>query len=53
MKQRDLVRELYQACFDHNVQKIQELRKEEFRKIFKRRAEGKAVHTPRWTLVRI
>lgn len=52
MKQRELVRELYQACFSHNEEKIRELRQREFRKIFKRRAEGKSFNT-RWTLVKI
>ena len=52
MKQRKLVSRLYRACFDHDEKTIQELRMREFRKIAKRRAEGKSFDT-KWTLVRI
>jgi hypothetical protein len=52
MKQEKLIRKLYRACFDHNAKKIAELRKEEFVKIFKRRAEGKSF-TAEWTVIRL
>ncbi len=52
MKQKQLIQEVYKACFDHDAEKLAELRKIEFQKIFKRRAEGKPF-TPLWTTVRV
>jgi len=52
MKQSKLVAKLYQACLDHDTEKQLELRKKEFAKILKHRAQGKTFDT-KWTLVRV
>ncbi len=52
MKQKKLIKEMYKACLSHDADRLAEIRKEEFLKILKRRAEGKTF-TAKWTLVRI
>lgn len=52
MKQRKLIKQLYRACLDHDTEKLSMLRRQEFEKILKRKAEGKNFST-KWALVRI
>ena len=52
MKQRKLLDALYRACLDNDAKKINKLRKLEFGKIFKHRAEGKPFNA-KWTVVKI
>ena len=52
MKQTKLIRKVYKACFDHDAEKQFELRKKEFAKILKHKAEGKPF-TPKWTVIQL
>ena len=52
MKQKKLISQVYMACVDHDAKKQLELRKKEFAKIVKHKAEGKPF-THKWTLVNI
>ena len=52
MKQRKILQRIYEACLDHDKRRQLELQMEEFKKIFKRKAEGKSVSKPKYTVVR-
>jgi len=52
MRQKKLIRKLYQACVAHDQDCIEQLRREEFLKIFRRRAKGQPF-TSRWTVVSV
>jgi len=49
MKQSTLLQKIYRASFDHNWAEVARLRMKEFKKIFKRKAEGKPFST-KWAI---
>lgn len=51
MKQGQLVKDMYKACFEHNASKEKELFVEELRKVFARKQKGKPF-TAKWVVVR-
>jgi hypothetical protein len=52
MKQRKLLNKIYQACVDRDAERQLELRRQEFAKIIRRKAQGKAFDG-KWTLVQV
>ena len=52
MKQRKLLKEVYRACLDHDQERIEELRKQEYAKIIKHKQRGTKFDA-KWTSVRI
>jgi hypothetical protein len=52
MKQKKLLSKLYRACVDHDTETVSELRRKEFAKILKHKAEGKPF-TRKWVLVQV
>jgi len=52
MKQKKIVKQILQACLDGDDVKLSELRKEEFKKIFKHKAQHKSFST-RWTVIKL
>jgi hypothetical protein len=53
MKQNKLVRKVYEACIENNLERLQELKKKEFAKIFKRKGNGKTTFGSKWSVIRL
>lgn len=51
MKQKKLLKELYAAWLSNDTVKAQDLMKQEFQKVFARKAKGKAFNG-KWTIIR-
>jgi len=51
MKQSKLVKKMYRACLEHDLERQRELTLIEYSKIFKRKHEGKYFN-PKWTIIR-
>lgn len=50
MKQRKLLQELYQACLNHDFEKIRKIKQNEFAKILKHKKDQKPF-SPKWTII--
>jgi restriction endonuclease S subunit len=53
MKQNKLIRKVYEACIEHDNEKLQELKQKEFLKIFKRKGNGKTTFGSKWSVIRL
>ena len=51
MKQKNLVKEMYKACLDHDRERQLELGQKEFQKVFKHKQDEKPFNV-KWTVIR-